>query len=247
MLTIINRNPCPESVAVIDNFFKFIFALIFCAVFITPAQAGDVVVTKKLSMYNEAKYGDGFAHFEFANPKAPKGGRIVIPNYGGYDNFNPYIFKGMAPSAAAGYTLDTLGYTPVDDPASVYPLVAKAFELAKDGSFIGFILDPRAKFSDGSLVTADDVVFSFKAITEKGSPLYKMYYGDIERVEKINDHQVRFYVKPGAKNRELPIILAQIPVFAAKYWEGKDFSSTYLEPYLGSGPAPMLCLLPERQ
>lgn len=202
----------------------------------SPCLATEVVRSRHLSMYDNAKYPDNFKHFDYVNPKAPKGGRIVIPNYGGYDNFNPYIFKGMAPSAAAAYTLDTLGYTPTDDPSTVYPLVAQAFEKAKDGSFIGFILNPKARFSDGSELSADDVIFSFKAIIEKGSPLYKMYYNDVDRVEKINKHHVRFYVKKGTKNRELPLILSQIPVFAAKYWQDKDFSHTYLEPYLGSGP-----------
>ena len=213
---------------------SYVFAMML--MFAASAQAAEVIRSRHMSMYGEAKYGDNFKNFEFVNPNAPKGGRIVIPNYGGYDNFNPYIFKGMAPSGATGYTLDTLGYSPVDDPSTVYPLIAKEFEKANDGSFVGFILDKRAKFADGSQVMADDVIFSFRSITEKGSPLYKMYYSDIDRVEKINDYHVRFYVKEGVKNRELPIILAQIPVFAAEWWEGKDFSNTYLEPYLGSGP-----------
>ncbi|MDR1026319.1 MAG: extracellular solute-binding protein [Lactobacillus sp.] len=219
----------------IKNKIKFILVLIAAVIIAGSANAAGAKRVKKISIYNEAKYADSFKHFEYVNPNAPKGGRIVIPNYGGFDNFNPFIFKGMAPSMPASITLDTLGYTPVDDIASVYPLLAKEFEVANDGTFIGFILNEQAKFSDGAPVTADDVVFSFEAITQKGSPLYKMYYGDVERAERVSKHHVRFYFKEGTKNRELPIIISQIPIFSEKYWEGRDFSQPKLEPYLGSG------------
>lgn len=212
-------------------FFVFIFWCIFL-----PVQAKDIETSKTLSLYGEAKYADDFKHFDYVNPLAPKGGKVVFPNYGGFDNFNPFIFKGNAAAEVAALTLDTLGVSPSDDIATVYPLIAKEFEQPKDKSFVGFILDERAKFSDGSPVTADDVIFSFKAVTEKGAPIYKVYYGDVERVEKINDRHVRFYFKKGTNNKELPLILSQLSIFSAKDWDGKDFSKPQLKPYLGSGP-----------
>ncbi len=187
-------------------------------------------------MYGEAKYQDNFEHLEYANPNAVKGGKITMPGYGGFDNFNPFIFKGMASTEVALLSLDSLGVSPVDDSSTVYPLIAKEFELPKDKSFVGFILDEKARFHDGSKITADDVIFSFNALIEKGSPLYKVYYADVEKVEKINDCHVRFIFKKGTQNRELPLILSQIKIFSAKDWEGKDFSKPTLTPPLGSGP-----------
>ena len=195
-----------------------------------------VRLSDRLPLYGEAKYEPGFSHFDYVNPLAPKGGRAVLPEYGGFDNFNPFIFKGIAAPAVANLTLDSLGVIPVDDHATVYPLIAKQFELPDDHSFIGFILDERARFHDGSPITADDVIFSFNALVEKGAPLYKVYYGDVERVEKINDRQVRFYFKPESQNKELPLILSQFKIYAAKDFAGKDFAKPELRAPLGNGP-----------
>ena len=189
-----------------------------------------------LALYGEPKYAADFTNFEYANPKAPKGGRVVMPSYGNFDSLNPFIFKGNAAPEAAALTLDTLGIVPVDDYATVYPLLAKKFELPQDHSFVGFELDERAKFSNGKPVTADDVIFSFKAITEQGAPIYKVYYADVDRVEKVNDRKVRFYFKKNSQNKELPLILAQLSVFSADDWKGKDFSKPTLKPFVGSGP-----------
>ena len=105
-----------------------------------------------------------------------------------------------------------------------------------DKSYIGFILDEHAKFHDGSPVTADDVIFSYNALMEKGQPLYKVYYADVDRVEKVNSREVRFYFKKGTHNRELPLILSQMKIYSAKDWEGRDFSKPELRIPLGSGP-----------
>ena len=121
----------------------------------------------RIALYGEAKYPADFTHFAYVNPDAPKGGKIVMPEYGGFDNFNPFIFKGSASGTVASLIWDTLGYSPLDDVATVYPLLAKEFELPEDKSYVGFILDENARFADGSPVTADDVIFSFNALVEK--------------------------------------------------------------------------------
>lgn len=198
--------------------------------------AAKIVVADKLPLYGEAKYHSDFSHFDYANPKAIKGGRIVMPSYGTFDNFNPFIFKGIPASEAAVLTLDSLGVVPVDDISTVYPLIAKKFELPDDHSFVGFILDERAKFQDGTPITADDVIFSYNALIEKGAPLYKVYYADVERVEKLNPHHIRFHFKKGTLNKELPLILSQIYVYSNKYWADKDFSKPILAQPLSSGP-----------
>ena len=186
--------------------------------------------------FGKSKYDKDFKAFDYVNPNAPQGGKIVLPAYGTFDNFNPYIFKGVAATFVAGLSFETLGTSPVDDPFTVYPLLAEKFDLPEDKSYVGFILNPNAKFSDNSPVTADDVVFSFNAIMEKGSPIYKMYYSDVDRVEKINDREVRFYFNEETENKELPMILAQFSIFSQKDWEGREFDKPTLRVPLGSGP-----------
>ena len=208
-------------------------ALILCVFCLSSASAK---IYDRIALYGQSKYAPNFKAFEYVNPNAPKGGKIVLPAYGTFDNFNPYIFKGVAASFVPALTMETLGFSPTDDPFTVYPLLAEKFDLPADKSYVGFILNKNARFADGTAVTADDVVFSFNAITQKGSPVYKMYYADVDRVEKISDREVRFYFKPNTDNKELPMILAQFHIFSAKDWENRDFDKPSLQVPLGSGP-----------
>ncbi|MBR1904339.1 MAG: ABC transporter substrate-binding protein [Alphaproteobacteria bacterium] len=200
------------------------------------ATSAQAKIADCIALYGESKYAADFKAFDYVNPEAPQGGKIVLPAYGTFDNFNPYIFKGVAASFVPALTMETLGFSPTDDPFTVYPLLAEKFDLPEDKSYVGFILNDKARFADGTAVTADDVVFSFNAITQKGSPVYKMYYADVERVEKISDREVRFYFKEGSNNKELPMILAQFAIFSAKDWEGREFDKPTLQVPLGSGP-----------
>ncbi len=212
---------------------SLLFFGVFCVFNVAEAKT---IISDALSLYNHPKYEAGFKNFEFVNPKAPKGGKITLPAYGTFDNFNPFIFKGIAFTDGADLSLESLGYSPVDDQRTAYPLLAEKFELPEDKSFIGFILNPEARFVNGDKVTADDVIFSFKALIEKGAPIYKVYYADVEKVEKINDRHVRFYFKKGTNNRELPLILTQFKIFSAKDFDQKDFATPSLVPPTGSGP-----------
>lgn len=217
---------------------RLLYAVLLPAflLFAGRVKAAAVPLYDHIALYGEAEYEPGFKNFSYVNPDAPKGGRIVMPDYGGFDSFNPFIFKGISPATAVGLTLDTLAVSPADDPSAAYPLLAEKFELPQDKSFVGFILNPKARFHDGTPVTADDVIFSFNSLIEKGQPLYKMYYADVERAEKINDRHVRFYFRKGSNNRELPLILSQIGILSKADWEGKDFAKPSLKPMLGSGP-----------
>ena len=210
-----------------------------CAIVFTLISFSAIanVTTKDyISLYGDHKYQSGFKNFNYVNPNAPKQGKITLPAYGSFDNFNPFIFKGIAFTNGADLTLESLGYTPVDDQSTVYPLIAEKFEQPKDKSYIGFIINKNAKFSDNTSITADDVIFSFNSLIEKGSPIYKVYYSDVDRVEKINKYHVRFYFKKGSDNRELPLILSQFKIFSVKDFSGKDFSTPSLIPPIGSGP-----------
>ncbi len=214
----------------------FNYVTLLCLGFYLPAIAGEIQVTDRIPLYGGSVYKDNFSHFSYVNPDAPKQGRIVMPAYGGFDNFNPFIFKGIASPEHALLSLDTLGIVPLDDNTTVYPLLAKQFELPDDKSFVGFILDEKAVFSDGSPVMADDIIFSYNVLIEKGAPFYRVYYGDVDHVEKVSSRHVRFYLKKGTKNKELPLILAQLKIYSAVDWKNKDFSKPELRVPLGSGP-----------
>lgn len=211
---------------------------LFLTVCLTVLGGGGISEAgmRHLALYGQAKYDNNFQHFDFVNPSAPQGGRIVMPEYGGFDNFNPFIFKGSASSTVADLIWDSLGYSPVDDQSVVYPLLAKEFEFPEDRSYVGFILDEKARFADGTPVTADDVEFSFKALIEKGAPIYRVYYSDVERIEKLSDRHVRFIFKKGSQNKELPLILSQLKIFSAKDWADRDFAKPTLQIPLGNGP-----------
>ena len=207
------------------------FLLVALALFSGRGLAAE---SDSIALYGSPKYGGGWQHFDYADPDARKGGRVVLPAYGTFDNFNPFIFKGIAATQVAALTMDSLAVVPDDDITTAYPLIAKKFELTDE--YVGFILDERARFADGSEITADDVIFSYRSLVEKGSPLYKIYYADVERAEKLNPRHVRFYFKKGSSNKELPLILSQMLIYSAKDWEGKDFAKPYLKAPLGSGP-----------
>ena len=206
-----------------------VFISVFCLWSVTAAAFDN-----KIALYGKAKYEDGFSSFSYVNPDAVKGGRLVMPEYGGFDNFNPFIFKGSASGTVADLIWDSLGYSPIDDISVVYPLIAKKFALGKN--YVDFLLDERAKFADGSPILADDVIFSFNVLLSKGAPIYKVYYADVEKVEKKSERHVRFYFKENSQNKELPLILTQFKIFAKKDWENRDFAKPSLQIPLGGGP-----------
>jgi microcin C transport system substrate-binding protein len=187
-----------------------------------------------ISMYGELKYGPDFQHFEYVNPDAPKGGRFrVAMAPGTFDSFNAFIIKGNP--AALGGVYETLMTESADEPFSEYGLLAKTVQTPDDRSWVAFELRPEARWHDGQPVTADDVVWSFETLVAKGAPLYRFYYQSVDRVEKTGPLGVKFHFKSGT-NRELPLIMGQLPVLPKHWWATRDFEATTLEPPLGSGP-----------
>ncbi|MBP5615989.1 MAG: ABC transporter substrate-binding protein [Alphaproteobacteria bacterium] len=210
---------------------KILLTALFFSVFATQsAEALD----DKIALYGSAKYDAHFTSLAYVNPDAPKGGKVVMPEYGGFDNFNPFILKGSASGTVAGLIWDSLAETPADDISVAYPLIAEKFELTPD--YVGFILNKKATFADGTPILADDVIFSFEILLQKGAPIYKVYYADVDRVEKLGERHVRFYFKPGTQNKELPLILTQFKIMPKKDWENRDFAKPSLQIPLGSGP-----------
>jgi microcin C transport system substrate-binding protein len=186
-----------------------------------------------ISMYGDLKYQPGFKHFQYANPDAPKGGDVKMAAFGTYDTLNPFTLKGV-PAAGLGEMFDSLMVGASDEPFSYYGLVAETIETPADRSWVTFTLRPQARFHDGSPMTADDVIWTFETLKTKGSPFFRSYYGSVAKVEKLGDRKVKFTFAPG-DNRELPLILGQLPVLSKTYWAKRDFEKTTLEPPLGSG------------
>jgi microcin C transport system substrate-binding protein len=208
----------------------FVFGLMFAAA--APSQ--EIRPVHALAMHGSPKYPPDFTHFDYVNPGAPRGGTIRLAVSGTFDSFNPYIPKGTAFSGGAAESLLTHS---ADEPFSVYGLIAESIEMPEDRSWVIFNLRPEARWHDGVAVTADDVVWSFETLTTKGSPAFRFYYGSVAGAEKLGERRVRFSFKERG-NRELPLIVGEIPVLPKLYWEqaGRDFEKTTLEPPLGSGP-----------
>ena len=187
-----------------------------------------------ISMYGDLKYGPGFTHFEYVNPRAPKGGELRLPGIGTFDNLNPFILKGV-PASGAGLVFDTLMAGSDDEAFSYYGLVAETVETPADRSWVIFTLRAQARFHDGSPMTVEDVIWTFDTLRRKGHPRYRAYYAAIATAEKVGPRSVRFTFKQG-ENRELPLILGQLPVLSQRYWATREFERTTLEAPLGSGP-----------
>lgn len=213
-----------------------IFRLIFCFVLLAFPAAAQYQATpaKGVAMHGNPRYGWNFKHFDYANPDAPKGGTLKMSAYGSFDTFNPYTIKGVS-AAGTGLLFDTLMVESADEPFSEYGLIAETVEMPKDRSWVAFNINKKARFHDGTPVTAEDVVFSFDILRTKGLPMFRYYYGNVDKAVAEKPMRVLFVFKPG-DNRELPLILGQMPVFSKKYWQNRDFSATTLEPPVGSGP-----------
>jgi len=199
------------------------------------AQTGapKVTVGHGHSMYGDLKYGSEFRHFQYVNPEAPKGGDVKLAAIGTFDTLNPFVLKGV-PAAGLGGIVDTLTVASEDEPFAQYGLIAESIEMPADRSWVAFTLRPQARFHDGSPITVEDVIWTFEALKTKGHPFYRSYYAQVAKAEKVGERKVRFGFAPG-DNRELPLIVGQLPVLSRAYWSKRDFEKTTLEPPLGNG------------
>jgi len=206
-------------------------ALIVALVVAVPAGAEP---QHGIAMYGHPALPPDFVSLPYVNPDAPKGGRIVFGEPGGFDSLNPWILKGNAPWALGLHTVETLMGRSIDEPFTLYGLLAESVETDDARSWVEFTLRPEARFSDGSPVTIEDVMWSYETLGTKGHPRYQTAWAKVARMEQTGERSVRFTFN--APDRELALLMGMRPVLKKAQWQGKDFAAGTLEVPVGSGP-----------
>ena len=206
----------------------------FCLLALLLAS-GAAQAAAAMALGDAPRYPAGFQHFDYVNPNAPKGGRLVLPALGGFDSLNPFTLKGDKESGL-GLLVDTLAEKSLDEPFAMYGLLADDMSLAADGLSVRFHLHPQARFSDGSPMLAEDVKASFDTLTrdKTAHPRYRMYWGDVRQAVVVDERTVRFDFRQ--RNAELHMILGELPVFSRRWLQGQPLASRTLQPPLASGP-----------
>ena len=223
---------------------RFLVTLAFSCVL---AAHGFAAPSHAIAMHGAPALPADFDHLPYANPSAPKGGRINYAWPGTFDSVNPFIVQGSAARGTVDLifgdlVFDRLMLQSADEPFTMYPLLARTVETDDERSFVEFTLDERAKFSDGRPVTQDDVIFSFEILRDKGYPRYAVSADKVQKVEKVGTHGVRFTFKE--PDRELPLILARLHVLPKHLIDPETFDKSTLKPMVGSGPYTMAEIRP---
>ncbi|MCP8940738.1 extracellular solute-binding protein [Alsobacter sp. SYSU M60028] len=205
---------------------------------LAPAAGASAEPRHGIAMHGEPALPADFTALPYARPDAPKGGRIVFGVQGTFDTLNTFSVRGIAAQGIApptGLVTQALMARSYDEPFSLYGLVAESIETPDDRSWVTFRLNPKARFSDGRPVTADDVLFTWALLKTKGKPNFRNWYAKAVKAEALDPHTVRFDLT-GADDRELPLILALMPVLPRHATDADRFEETTLAPPIGSGP-----------
>ncbi|HYA72245.1 MAG TPA: extracellular solute-binding protein, partial [Roseiarcus sp.] len=217
--------------------------LLALAALVATARA-DEPPTYAIAMHGAPALGPDFARLPYADPDAPKGGRLALAYLGAFDSLNPYNVKALsAAQGLVGNVYQSLMTRSADEPFTLYGLVARSIETDDARDRVAFHLDPRAHFSDGERITAADVVFSFNLLKAKGLPSQRAAYALARKVEAPDDLTVLFDLA-GADDRELPLILAMMPVLSRVHTDAERFEDQTLQIPVGSGPYRVVEVVP---
>jgi peptide/nickel transport system substrate-binding protein len=210
-------------------------ALLLAALTAIPAasQVGDSPA-HGIAMYGEPALPPDFVSLPHVNPEAPKGGKMIFGESGSFDSMNPFILKGRAPAGLTALTVETLMGRSFDEPFTLYGLLAESITTDPARSYVEFTLREEARFSDGSAVTVEDVLWSFETLGTLGNPRYHTAWNKIEKADVTGPRSIRFTFN--TLDRELPLILGLRPILKKAQWEGKAFDESTLEAPIGSGP-----------
>jgi microcin C transport system substrate-binding protein len=209
--------------------------LLFAALFGLIANLPTTLAAPSVALGYTPKYPPGFRHFDYVNPDAPRGGDLILSTFGNFDSFNPYQLKGIPAAGLSDLVFESLMEQSLDEPYSLYAHLAEDIEIAPNRLSVTFRLNPKARFSNGAPVTAQDVQFSFETLTSKlAHPRYRFYWADIRRAVALDTRHVRFEF--AKVNPELHLIAAQMPVFARAWVGDTPFDKLSTVKPIGSGP-----------
>jgi len=186
-----------------------------------------------IAMYGDPALPAGFTALPYANPDAPKGGRIVIGEAGGFDSMNPYILKGRAPWGVRAHVYESLMGRSWDEPFTLYGLLAESIETGPNREWVEFTLREKARFSDGAPVTVEDVIWSYETIGTQGSPRYTGSWSKVESIRATGPRSLR--ITFNVEDRELALLMGLRPVLQKAQWEGRNFEESSLDVPVGSG------------
>jgi peptide/nickel transport system substrate-binding protein len=209
--------------------------LAFGLSFATSANKVWAEQSYAIAMHGAPALPADFTHMPYANPDAPKGGRLVQGLLGTFDSLNPLIVRGLAVQQIRGFVVESLMARGNDEAFTLYGLLAKSVEIDDARSYVTFHLDPKARFSDGQPVTSDDVLFSWALLRDKGRPNHRQYYSKVAKAEAPDPLTVRFDFG-GVQDRELPLILGLMPILARHAVDVATFEETSMTAPVGSGP-----------
>ena len=223
---------------------KFLlFALLLLLTSVSAEAAQYASLQTALAMTGEPLYPPNFDHFNYVNPDAPKGGTLKLGTTGTYDSMNPFIVRGQTPFGIGSGTMslvyESLMTRGWDEPFTLYGLIAESVEVANDRSGVIFNLNKTAHFSDGTPITADDVLFSYQILRDKGRPNHRTYYKKVASAQALSPTRVEFVFKPddkGGIDREMPLIMGLMPIIPKHDWQDRNFNQTTLRAPIGSGP-----------
>jgi microcin C transport system substrate-binding protein len=228
-------------------------ALLLLSGLLTPALADDGPVSRSnaIAVLGKPALPPDFPYFPYVDPNAPKGGDVTLASIGSYDSFNPFILRGTATGgmvspwvtlpggsgsgSSVGHVWESLLTSSADEMDSGYGHLAQAIELPADKMWVAFELRPEAKFSDGTPVTAEDVAWTYRTLLDQGRPSFRIQMADVKDVEVEGPRRVVFHFKSN-ENRELPLILGELPVLPEHFFAGRDFTKPLTDPPIGSGP-----------
>lgn len=218
-------------------------SLMLAVILTVPAALGLAGLPSKaqadpdyaIAMHGEPAYSRDFTAFDYVNPDAPRGGRLTIGVVGTYDSLNPFIVQGIAAAGLRGHVFQSLMTRGLDEPFTLYGLLAETIDVADDRSSVTFTINGAARFSDGSPVLADDVLFSWEVLRTKGRPNYRTYYNQVDTAEQLDERTVRFTFA-GPPDREMPMIMALMPILPRAHYADVTFDRSSSALPVGSGP-----------
>lgn len=187
-----------------------------------------------MAMYGEPALPQRFSALPYVNPDAPKGGMIRLAEPGGFDSLKPWVLKGNAAWGVGSHVVETLMYRTLDEPFTLYGLLAESMETSPDRRWVEFTLRPEARFSDGTPVTIEDVMWSYEVLGTQGHPRYHGAWAKVTKMEQTGERSIRFTF--AEDDRELAMLMGLRPILKKAQWEGQDFSASGLEAPIGSGP-----------